>query len=173
MLDIKSIPSATGTLFFSAIPGAAALSFGSQISNRELYDKVLEEDIHMLGELKLKLVVVLLSTRELRTFKELASKLRNVAGEVAFYPIESHGTPDSIRDFSFVVKNVATTLQKGNALIMCLDGIERSGLLVAATLIQHRLPFKKAISFVKSKCSRTLSSKAQEHFLADFEKSIR
>lgn len=99
---------------------------------------------------------------------DLIAYYKDSGFEVIHYPIKDFGVPQDMKDFYRFIQTVAAALQKGNALVHCMGGYGRTGLIVACLLAFQGFDPDSAIKAVRKARKHTIETKEQEAFVEDF-----
>ncbi len=163
------IPGATGLIGMTLAPGKKTWGIDGP------WNRDLDTDLARLADaFQISLLACLIEQWELESFRmlDLFTKAHALGMETTHVPIKDGGVPRDRAAITALVSRILTTARDGrNVLVHCRGGVGRTGLVVAACLIETGRDADTAIALVRAARKDTVEPGRQERWLAEHAQS--
>ncbi len=141
------------------------------------WNRDLDTDLTRLADVfQISFLVSLIEQWELESFRmlDLFPKARALGMETAHVQIKDGGVPKDHAAITALVTRIVTAARDGkNVLVHCRGGVGRTGLVVAACLIETGHDADAAIALVRAARKDTVERGRQERWLTEHMKHVR
>ena len=169
-LPEELIPGATARVGMTLAPGKKTWGIEGP------WNRDLDTDLSRLVDVfQISLLVCLLEEWELESFHmgKLFPKAHALGMETLHVAIKDGGVPRERAPIVALVTHILTTLRGGrNVLVHCRGGVGRTGLVVAACLIETGRDADAAIALVRAARKDTVEPGRQERWLREHARAI-